>query len=126
MSQHRPTTTALHASVFDDAQEIIDREYGEDLTVTGVARRIATSRRQLQRVYAEVGSTTFRRHLTEVRMRRAAELLATTDVTVRVISRRVGYRQPAQFAKAFRRQFGCAPTAYRERRPPVAAPSLAA
>ena len=84
---------------------------------------MATSRRQLQRAYAEVGATTFRQHLTRVRMDRAAELLARPTMTVREVAHRVGYRQPAQFAKAFRREKGIAPSDYRAGR---AAPRLAA
>jgi AraC-like DNA-binding protein len=35
---------------------------------------------------------------------------------VRDVARRVGYRQPAQFAKAFRRHHGMSPSAYRTQR----------
>jgi AraC-like DNA-binding protein len=34
-------------------------------------------------------------------------------VTVREVANRVGYRQPAQFAKAFRREKGVAPSDFR-------------
>ena len=50
-------------------------EYAADLSLDDIARRVASSRRQLQRAYAEIGDTTFREHLTRVRMERAAELL---------------------------------------------------
>jgi AraC-like DNA-binding protein len=46
-------------------------------------------------------------------MQRAAELLAAGGMTVREVANRVGYRQPAQFAKAFRRSQGVAPSGYR-------------
>ena len=49
-------------------------------------------------------------------MERAAELLAARGLTVREVAQRVGYRQPAQFAKAFRRHHGVAPSAYRAAR----------
>jgi AraC family transcriptional regulator, regulatory protein of adaptative response / methylphosphotriester-DNA alkyltransferase methyltransferase len=48
-------------------------------------------------------------------MERAAELLARRGLTVREVAHRVGYRQPAQFAKAFRRHKGLAPSAFRSR-----------
>ena len=51
-------------------------EYAAELSLDDIARRVASSRRQLQRAYAEIGNTTFRDHLTRVRMERAAELLA--------------------------------------------------
>ena len=52
-------------------------------------------------------------------MDRAAELLARRSVTVREVAHRVGYRQPAQFAKAFRREQGVAPSDFRAQRRPA-------
>lgn len=113
MPVQRPTTTRLRRSLFEDAVAIVEREYADDLALDDIARRVATSRRQLQRAYAEVGNTTFREHLTAVRMERAAELLRDGTLTVREVADRVGYRQPAQFAKAFRRHHGDAPSGFR-------------
>ena len=109
----RQSTIRLRASLFEEANAIVAAEYASDLALDDVARRVATSRRQLQRAYAEIGGTTFREHLTRVRMERAAEMLATRALTVREVANRVGYRQPAQFAKAFRRHRGVAPSDYR-------------
>jgi len=109
----RPTTIRLRTSLFEEATEIVDQEYGSDLSLDEIARRVASSRRQLQRAYAEIGETTFRDHLTRVRMEKAAELLTSRGLTVREVAHRVGYRQPAQFAKAFRRHLGVAPSDYR-------------
>lgn len=104
---------------------IVDVEYASDLSLDDIARRVASSRRQLQRAYAEIGDTTFREHLTAVRMERAAELLRTRGLTVREVAHRVGYRQPAQFAKAFRRHHGVAPSDFRAARRAVATPIAA-
>ena len=129
MPTQRPATVSLRTSLFEDATTIVEREYASELSLDDIARRIASSRRQLQRAYAEVGNTTFREHLTRVRMERAAELLARRTLTVREVAHRVGYRQPAQFAKAFRRHQGLAPSAVRSDggadgpRPPLAAPA---
>jgi len=115
----RPATTQLRTSLYEDATAIVAQEYGSDLSLDEIARRVASSRRQLQRAYSEIGDTTFREHLTAVRMERAAEMLATSrSLTVRDVARRVGYRQPAQFAKAFRRHHGVSPSEYRNRRAP--------
>ena len=113
MTSQRAATVELRSSLYADATAIVEREYGAELSLDLIARRVASSRRQLQRVYAEVGNTTFREHLTRVRMDRAAEMLARRGVTVREVANRVGYRQPAQFAKAFRREKGVAPSDYR-------------
>ena len=114
MPVQRPTTTTLPPQPsIEEAAAIVEAEYASDLALDDIARRVATSRRQLQRAYSEVGDTTFREHLTGVRMERAAELLRHGGLTVREVAHRVGYRQPAQFAKAFRRHHGVAPSEYR-------------
>jgi AraC family transcriptional regulator, regulatory protein of adaptative response / methylphosphotriester-DNA alkyltransferase methyltransferase len=109
----RSSTVRLRTSLFQEATEIVDREFASELSLDGIARRVASSRRQLQRAYAEIGRTTFRDHLTRVRMQKAADMLATRSLTVREVAHRVGYRQPAQFAKAFRRYQGVAPSDFR-------------
>ena len=115
MTQRRAT---IHhrTSLFEEAVLIVEEEFASELSLDDIARRVASSRRQLQRAYAEIGNTTFRSHLTAVRMDAAAELLARGSLTVREVAHRVGYRQPAQFAKAFRRHHGVSPSSYRTRR----------
>lgn len=115
MPTQRDTTIRERASLYADATAIVEADFASELSLETVARRVASSRRQLQRVYAEIGHTTFREHLTDVRMRRAAELLSESSLSVRDVANRVGYRQPAQFAKAFRRAHGLAPSLYRTR-----------
>jgi len=112
----RPATLEYRTTLFDEAVAIVEVDYAADLSLDEVARRVATSRRQLQRAYAEIGATTFRTHLAGVRMEKAAELLAARALTVREIAHRVGYSQPAQFAKAFRRHYGTPPSEYRSTR----------
>jgi AraC family transcriptional regulator, regulatory protein of adaptative response / methylphosphotriester-DNA alkyltransferase methyltransferase len=109
----RPATLERRRGLYEEAAEIIAQEYDRELELEDVARRIATSRRQLQRAFAEAGGTSFRSYLAAVRMRRALELLESGAVPVREVSQLVGYRQPAQFAKAFRRHHGESPSALR-------------
>ena len=120
----RPTTPWRRSALLAEATLVIERRHGElGLGLATVAREIATSERQLQRVFAEIGGTSFRDELNAARMGHAAELLAG-ELPIGAISRRVGFRQPAQFAKAFRRHHGRSPTAFREEvttaRPPMA------
>ena len=116
MPIQRPSTIRHRTSLFEDAVAIVENEYATELSLDDIARRVASSRRQLQRSYAEIGQTTFREHLTRIRMERAAELLAARGLTVREVAFRVGYRQPAQFAKAFRRHHGVSPSDFRAAR----------
>jgi AraC family transcriptional regulator, regulatory protein of adaptative response / methylphosphotriester-DNA alkyltransferase methyltransferase len=99
--------------LFLEAAAIIEAEYESKLALDDVARRVATSRRQLQRAFAEAGETSFRTYLQRIRMERAADLLREGEAPVNQVASAVGYRQPAQFAKAFRRHHGSPPSTYR-------------
>src|SRR4051812_482036 len=109
----REPTLERRRQLWRDATAEIERRYPEPLTVAGVARAIGTSSRQLQRVFDEVGGRSFRSHPPAVRLERARELLLGDHATVRTIAARVGYSQPAQFAKAFRRHHGVSPSELR-------------
>ena len=120
----RSGTVARRRALFDEASEIIEQEYARPIELDDVARRLATSRRQLQRAFAEVGETSFRTHVAKVRMRRALELLREGTMPVRDVANAVGYRQPAQFAKTFRRHHGAPPSSFRGSRPGAAGGSV--
>src|SRR5689334_14302953 len=109
----REGTAERREELFQEAMDLIARDYASDLNLDNVARSLATSRRQLQRAFAEVGDTSFRDELARVRMGHARALLAEDSLPVRQVAARVGYHQPAQFAKSFRRYHGMPPSAYR-------------
>jgi AraC family transcriptional regulator, regulatory protein of adaptative response / methylphosphotriester-DNA alkyltransferase methyltransferase len=112
----RTSTVARRRALYEEAVEIIEQEYAQDLELDAVARRLATSRRQLQRAFAEAGRTSFRTRLAEVRMQKALELLREGSMPVRDVATSVGYRQAAQFAKTFRRHHGRPPSSIRRER----------
>src|SRR3954453_15550620 len=53
----RPATMQLRSALLADAAALIAAELDRPLQLDDVAHRIATSRRQLQRVYAELANT---------------------------------------------------------------------
>jgi AraC family transcriptional regulator, regulatory protein of adaptative response / methylphosphotriester-DNA alkyltransferase methyltransferase len=111
----RESTVSRRRQLYRDAIVVIEHRYSEeDLSLHTVARTIATSRRQLQRALAETRGTSFRRELQRVRMVRAADLLREGSLSVQAVAGAVGYRQAAQFAKAFRRHYGAPPSAFRD------------
>jgi AraC family transcriptional regulator, regulatory protein of adaptative response / methylphosphotriester-DNA alkyltransferase methyltransferase len=118
----RESTVHRRSELYFDALRVIEQEYAnEELSLTAVAHEIATSRRQLQRSFSETGGTSFRRELQRVRMARAAELLHDGRLSVQDVAAAVGYRQAAQFAKAFRRSYGAPPSSFRRSNGHVAA-----
>lgn len=87
--------------LFARAAALIRQAYGDSaFTLGDVAVELGVSVRQLQRVFAEVGETTFRDFLEDVRMRRARELLARGEYPSRRVAEHVGYRGGAAFRKS--------------------------
>jgi AraC-like DNA-binding protein len=112
--RHRSATRAARRQLYEDALAIIEREYPADLRLDGVAARIFTSRRSLQRAFTDAGRSFRAEHLRARLVAAATSLRHDPEQTVREVALAVGYRQPAQFAKAFRRQFGVSPAEYRD------------
>ena len=82
------------------------------LHVDTVAESLAMSRRGLQRSLAEQGLT-YSQLLTDIRVRKAAVWLENTDKTIAEIAFELGYRDASNFTRAFRRQTGVPPQAFR-------------
>jgi AraC-like DNA-binding protein len=83
-------------------------------TVPRMAAAVSMSRSAFaERFRAATGEAPMR-HLTRYRMARAAEYLRGTQAGIREIARLTGYDSEVSVTKAFRRQFGVAPGAYRK------------
>lgn len=110
----RPSTIEQRRRLYLQARVVIARHYRRPLTLDGVARALASSPRQLTRVYAQFGETTFREDLLTRRLGVAAQLLVEQPaIPVREVAWLVGFRQAPHFAKAFRRRYGLSPASFR-------------
>ena len=86
-------------------------------TVTDLASQAAVSRSVLDERFRHVLGRSPIRYLTEWRMHLADSLLATTDLGVVTIARRVGYDSEEAFSRAFKRARGLSPSHWRADRP---------
>ncbi len=91
-------------------------------TVADLASGAAVSRSLLDERFRQVLGRSPIRYLTEWRMHLAEELLATTDMGVVMVARRVGYDSEEAFSRAFKRARGLSPSHWRAAR---SAPSAA-
>lgn len=77
-----------------------------------VASQLATSTRTLSRSLQEV-STSYQKILDEVRKEMAIEYLKTSSLPIEEIAALIGYNDPSNFRKAFKRWTGQTPSYYR-------------
>ena len=88
-------------------------------TLAGLARRAGLSRSVFaDRFHARLGVPAMT-YLARWRLRLAARWLRETRMSVSEILHRIGYASPAAFHRAFKREHGVAPTAYRQRELPA-------
>lgn len=95
------------------ATELFGSALDRPWTLERLARSLAVSPSTLGRRFREAAGLTPMRALERARVRRGAELLAGTRAGVLEIALEVGFRSPSAFARAFRRAYGAAPSAWR-------------
>lgn len=98
----------------DKAVSYIRNHFQEDLTREDVAAKVFMSGAYFSRCFKLVTQTTYKDYLTELRMRRAIELLKT-NLRVQDIARAVGYPNINRFNINFRQYTSYTPSEYRLR-----------
>ncbi|WP_323120198.1 GlxA family transcriptional regulator [Burkholderia alba] len=89
---------------------LMEANIEEPLSLEELARLVRLSQRHLQRmfkVYLNVSPTHY--YLT-LRLKRARDLLRTTDASIARVTTICGFHSPCHFSKAYRAQFGHAPS----------------
>jgi AraC-like DNA-binding protein len=107
---------ALHDPVLAPALSLIHGSPDRRWTVAELAADVAVSRSLLDERFRQVLGRSPIRYLTEWRMHLAEELLATTEISVATLARRVGYDSEESFSRAFKRASGLSPSHWRAAR----------
>ncbi len=111
--------TSHHAKLVRRACEYIQENYNHpDISLTTVASHVALSPTHFSTIFSQEMAVTFIDHLTNVRMEKVKELLATTDEKVVNIAFAVGYNEPNYLSHLFKKREGLTPKEYRQQRRP--------
>ena len=85
------------------------------LSISAIAGELFISRSYLYKLfYAEFGISPMR-YLTNLRVKRACDMLTATSASVKSVAASVGYANPLYFSKVFRQCTGMTPSAYRDK-----------
>lgn len=90
-------------------------KYAERITVADVAEMLGYSQRHLTRLFTKYRGVSPMKYLCELRLNRAATLLAEDALSVTEIAESVGFCDSSTFTKRFRERYGMTPTEYRRR-----------
>ncbi len=84
-------------------------------TLAAMARRAGVSPRHMTRLFREEMATTPARYVERVRMEAAQAMLEGSDDPMATVARRTGFGSPESMRRAFTRNLGVTPGAYRAR-----------
>ena len=96
--------------------ERVASQISEQWNLAKLAREAGYSNEHLRRLCRRQLGRSPMHQVTYLRMRRAAELLATTEQTIESISHEIGYQNPFVFSNAFTKWIGWRPSEFRRKK----------
>ncbi len=102
-----------------EALEYLETHYADpDLSMQSLCKELYISTSYLSANLKRHHDRTFVEQLTDLRIRKAKQLLRTTALKTYEIAEKVGYRDAHYFSLSFRKLANCTPTDYRNRHEP--------
>ena len=83
--------------------------YHKDLTIANVAVHTKVSDRYLRRLFSQSMNISPVDFLTQTRLNKAVEILRTTELSIKEICFKCGFKSPQYFSRIFRQQLGISP-----------------
>lgn len=105
---------SAHESRIDKILSYIRNNPKAELSVDALASRYAMTPRHLSRLFSAVGWSPAK-YVTQVRLETVKKFLESTNSSVGTIATQCGYKTQSTMSKVFKRQYGIAPSDYRER-----------
>jgi AraC-like DNA-binding protein len=111
-----------HDPQIEKAAALIRDQPTRPWTLQALAREVGMSRTLFTTRFRTVTGESPMRYLAKVRLAQAAGYLRTADLSIDAIAMRTGYGNDASLSKAFKRELGISPGAYRKSRGEAASP----
>ena len=92
--------------MMDEAVRYLDEHLRESASISELVRHIGYSRSRLFELFREHTGLTPHEYLIRLRVRRAEELLRSSDLPVRTIAQQVGFNDYIHFTGVFKRYTG--------------------
>ncbi len=102
-----------HRAIIEESISYIHLHIHEPHSLFGLAGRYGLSPKYFSELFFKVAGYSPINYIIRHRVNQAEKLLLTTNAPIREIGRSVGYRDPYQFSKIFKKYRGIAPSAYR-------------
>ncbi|MFP7296348.1 AraC family transcriptional regulator [Neobacillus niacini] len=98
--------------VIEETIEYIGHHYHKNITLTDLAKLAGLSKSHYSRLFKKNTGYSPIEYLTHLRIDRAKELLAHSDIKVKEVSQNVGYEDELYFSRIFKKLVGVSPTQF--------------
>lgn len=114
-ASYEPRLLDQTQTAIQESARYIYSHYEEPITLADAARAAHMNPTYFSKKFRESTGFGFKEYLTDLRLRKAAQLLVRTDAPITEIAGICGFSDGNYFGDAFRRSFGISPRAYRKR-----------
>jgi AraC-like DNA-binding protein len=98
-----------------ESQKYIQENYFLPLKIEALSKQAGINLRTYERAFREISTVAPREYIEQIRGRKAAELLKTTNIPVTSIGHQVGFTGRNYFSFVFHKIYGCPPREYRKK-----------
>ena len=95
----------------------IDENYMSSVSLTSLSKSLFCSRSYLRKIFKKHIGVDFKNYLQDFRMKKAGELLLSSQENFLVIAESVGYHDMKTFRSVFFNHYGMLPSEYRQKKP---------
>jgi AraC-like DNA-binding protein len=113
--QQIPGANAIALQRFRTFQRLVEQRFSQWHRVAKYASRIGCSEKSLTRAALAGAGVNAKEFITSRINLEAKRLLAHTGVSIAVLGERLGFQDPTNFVKFFKREVGCTPGEFRSR-----------
>lgn len=97
-------------------KDYLEKNYKEEISLETVAGEFHFNPSYLSTLFKQSFGTSFSEYLSEVRMRKALDLLLHSDCRVKQIAGMVGYKDSNYFIRSFKKKYKVTPDEFRKKR----------
>lgn len=97
------------------AHDYIRSFYNQAITIQDIAQVACLSPNHLLRTYSQIYGQTPHQHISQLRIRKAKELLAKSILSMTEITFELGFNNPVSFSKMFKQHVGVSPLQFRKK-----------
>ncbi|MGT2959171.1 AraC family transcriptional regulator [Streptococcus bovimastitidis] len=94
--------------------KLIHANYDSKIRISDMADKLNLDRTYLYKIFKEKTGYSLKDYILHIKLDKSAQLLSESDLTITEISYSVGYSDPLQFSKIFKKFYKVSPSQYRK------------